>query len=286
MKRGESMVKEKAFAKINLFLDVLGKRLDHYHDLEMVMAPIELHDNLTFEPIEEDTIELVESIPVCDDKKDNLVYQVAAYLKQTYGIQKGVRITLEKNIPIAAGLAGGSADAAATLRGLNKLFKLKLSKGEIAKIGEIFGADIPYCIYNKLCIARGKGEDLYFLNKRLNWPVLIVTPPILVSTKKVFQSIQEKDIKPRKITNMTNAIYNKNKTLVINELYNALTNHTFSLFNDVKILSDMIEAHNPEGYLMSGSGPSFFIFDKNKTALAEIASHFQENNFVKLTKIK
>lgn len=280
------MVKEKAYAKINLFLDVLGKRLDHYHDLEMVMAPLELHDVLRFEVIDEDTILLKESIPICDNPKDNLAYQVAAYLKKEYSIQVGVKITIEKNIPIAAGLAGGSADAAATLRGLNKLFKLGLSLEELAKIGEIFGADIPYCIYNKLCIARGKGEELFFLNKRLNYPVLIVTPPILVSTKKVFQSIKEETIKPVKITNMTNAIYNKNRLLIIKELYNALTPYTFKLFPEVMALSDMISAHNPEGFLMSGSGPSFFIFTKNKTELQEIASHFKENNFVKITKIK
>lgn len=280
------MVKEKAYAKINLFLDVLGKRLDHYHDLEMVMAPLELHDVISFEIISEDRIILSESITICDDPKDNLVYKVASHLKNEYAITQGVKIHIEKNIPIAAGLAGGSADAAATLRGLNKLFKLKLSLEELAKIGEIFGADIPYCIYNKLCIARGKGEELFFLNKRLNFPVLIITPPILVSTKKVFQSINEEDIKPVKITNMTNAIYNKNRLLIIKELYNALMPFTFKLFPEVMALSDMIRALNPEGFLMSGSGPSFFIFTENKTSLQEIASHFKENNFVKITKIK
>lgn len=280
------MVKEKAYAKINLFLDVLGKRLDHYHDLEMVMAPLELHDVISFEIISEDRIILSESITICDDPKDNLVYKVASHLKNEYAITQGVKIHIEKNIPIAAGLAGGSADAAATLRGLNKLFKLKLSLEELAKIGEIFGADIPYCIYNKLCIARGKGEELFFLNKRLNFPVLIITPPILVSTKKVFQSIKEEDIKPVKITNMTNAIYNKNRLLIIKELYNALMPFTFKLFPEVMALSDMIRALNPEGFLMSGSGPSFFIFTENKTSLQEIASHFKENNFVKITKIK
>ncbi|MFP4286237.1 MAG: 4-(cytidine 5'-diphospho)-2-C-methyl-D-erythritol kinase [Candidatus Izemoplasmataceae bacterium] len=279
-------MKEKAYAKINLFLDVLGKRLDHYHDLEMVMAPLALHDVLTFELLEEDKIELTESIKICDDPKENLVYKVAKFLKEQFSIPLGVKIHIEKNIPIAAGLAGGSADAAATLRGLNKLFKLKQSLEDLAKIGEIFGADIPYCIYNKLCIARGKGEDLFFLNKHLNLPVLIITPYIKVSTKEIFSIIKEEDIKPIKITNMTNAIYNKNKTLIYKELYNALMPFTFKLFPEVEKLSEMISAHNPEGFLMSGSGPSFFIFTKNKTNLKEIESHFKESNFTLITKIK
>lgn len=283
---GEVMVREKAYAKINLFLDVLGKRVDFFHELEMVMAPIELHDVLTFKKNTTNTININSNVHICDDPKDNLVYKISEYIISTYNISSGVDITIDKNIPLAAGLAGGSADAAATLRGLNKLFKLKLSLDQLAKIAEIYGADIPYCVYNKLCIARGKGEDLFFLNKKLNFPILLITPPILVSTKAVYQSVDLELIKNVRITGMTNAIYNKNYELIIHELHNALEPFTLKLFKEVQVLKDQIKAFNPDGYLMSGSGPTFFVFSKNKTLLEEMKVHFSENNRAIITKIK
>ena len=280
------MVKEKAYAKINLYLDVLGKRLDMFHDLEMVMAPIELHDVLTFTKNNEKIINIDSNINICDDPKDNLVYKIADYLIDTYDVPYGVDIYIEKHIPIAAGLAGGSADAAAALRGLNKLFKLKLSIEELAKIAEIYGSDIPYCVYNQLCIARGKGEKLFFLKKKLNLPILLITPPIAVSTKKVFQSVDMNRIKNKRITGMTNAIYNKNYSLILNELHNALEPFTLKLFKEIEEIKDKISQFNPDGFLMSGSGPTFFVFSENKNLLEEMKEHFSQNNFVFMTKIK
>ena len=180
------MIKEKAYAKINLFLNVVKKRFDGYHDLEMVMAAIDLFDVLTFKNNPTGEISISSDLDITKDFKDNIIYKIAEFLKAEFDIKQGVIIEIHKVIPIAAGLGGGSADAAATFRGLNKLWKLNLSLDEMARLGADFGADIPFCIYNKLCIARGKGEELVFLKHKLKTHILLVNPRVKISTKDVF----------------------------------------------------------------------------------------------------
>ncbi len=280
------MLKEKAYAKINLFLDVLAKRDDFYHDLEMVMAPIALHDTLRFTKTEKADIEIISNIKITERKEDNLVYRVAHFMMETFQLDAGLKIIIDKQIPMAAGLAGGSANAAATLRGINRLFKLNLSLQKLAEIGAQFGSDIPYCIYNRLCIARGKGEQLFFLKNTLKAPVLIVVPPLEVSTKKVYETVDMKEVNNRKITTMTNAIYNRNYSLMVQELYNALEPFTFTLFPEVKKLKETIAAFNVEGVLMSGSGPALFVFHKDKNQRTEIINSLPNETRVIMTKIK
>ena len=223
------MVKEKAYAKINLFLNVVAKRFDGFHDLEMVMASLELHDVLEFKKHPDNEVLITGDTLITEDVKDNLVYKIACFLKDEFNVNEGVVINIKKNIPIAAGLAGGSADAAATLRGLNKLWKLNLSLDDMAKLGIEFGSDIPFCVYNKLCIAKGRGEELVFLNQKLNIPVLIVNPNIKISTKEVFSQVNPDNIIEKKISNMTNAIFNKNFDLISRELHNSLEEITFKM---------------------------------------------------------
>ncbi len=287
-RKGEFMgrtVKEKAYAKVNLFLDVLGKREDQYHNLEMVMAPLEIHDVLTFTKKDEPGIHITASAFITKNVEDNLVYQAADYLMREENIPHGVEIHIEKNLPLAAGMGGGSADCAATLRGLNKLFRLKKKAEELEKIGERFGADVPYCVHNLLCIARGKGEELLFLKQKLNIPVLLVTPPVRVSTKKVFEALDMREVENVKITGMTNAIYNKNYSLIVKELHNALQPFCFSVYEEARKLHEELEGYNADGYLMSGSGPTFFIMDKNTELLERIQDDYRHSHFTKMTKI-
>jgi len=279
-------MKEKAYAKINLHLDVVDKRVDDFHDLEMVMATIDLYDELHFKKLDEDVIRVSSNKEITDNVEDNLVYRIAKHLKETFGIKQGVEIHIEKKIPIAGGLAGGSADAAAALRGLNKLFKLKLSSEQLANIGEMFGSDIPFCVHNKLCIARGRGEQLFFLKRKLNIPVLIITPDLHVSTGEVFSHVDLSRIQNVKITSMTNAIYNKNEALIARNLYNALEPITFSLFKEIKALKTEILEAGPTGVLMSGSGPTLFVMDENRDLLESLAEKYRDRHFVELTKIK
>ncbi len=278
-------IKEKAYAKVNLFLDVLGKREDQYHNLEMVMAPLEIHDVLTITKMDEPGIHITTSESITGRVEDNLVYQAAEYVMKEENISHGVRIHIEKNIPLAAGMGGGSADCAATLRGLDRLFRLKKKPEELEKLGERFGADVPYCIHNRLCIARGKGEELFFLKRKLNIPVLLVTPPVRVSTKKVFEALDMRKVENVKITGMTNAIYNRNYPLIVKELHNALQPFCFSVYEEAAKLHEELKAYNADGYLMSGSGPTFFIMDKNTELLQRVQDDYRHSHFTKMTKI-
>jgi 4-diphosphocytidyl-2-C-methyl-D-erythritol kinase len=278
-------MKEKAHAKVNLYLDVLNKRSDQFHNLEMVMAPLKLHDTLYFKVAPKGDIVVTSSIPITENVEDNLVYKIASYMINTYKIDSGVHIHIDKHIPIAAGLAGGSADAAATLRGMNKLFKLQLSLQTLADIGESFGADIPHCIYNKLCIARGKGEQLVFLNIKLKSTIMLITPNIQVSTKKIFEAVDMGSVPKKKINGINNAIYNKDYDLIVKELYNALEPFTFKLFPQVGALKAEIEEFQVEGILMSGSGPTIFVLDRNKKKRQAIFEKFHDKHRVIFTKI-
>lgn len=280
------MVKEKAYAKINLFLNVLSKRVDNYHDLEMVMASLELHDILTFEQNANNDIIINSDKHITTNQEENLVYKIAKHIQTQYNIPFGVTININKNIPIAAGLAGGSADAAATLRGLNKLWKLKLTLGELAEIGLEFGSDIPFCIYNKLCVARGRGEDLMFLDKKLKMPILLVNPNVEISTQKIFQAYDTANNETKKVSYMTNAIYNQNFDLIAKELYNALEEPAFKECEEIKTLKEHILNTGADGALMSGSGASVFAFIKSKQKMKYIYDTIRDDYYKIITKLR
>lgn len=279
------MVKEKAFAKANLFLDIVGKRPDEYHNLEMVMAPTSLYDTLTFQKTNDLGVHLTTDRPITEKPEENLVVKIAQELMKTYQIDGGVKIDLKKRIPIAAGLGGGSADGAATLRGMNRLFKLKLPKETLAEIGESFGSDIPYCIYNQLCIARGKGEQLFFLKGRLNLNALLITPPVQTSTKSVLDTVDMAKVPTVKITGMTNALYNKNRQLIMNELYNAFEPFTLEAVPEVRALKKELEAFDVDGMVMSGTGGTFVVFPKDKKQSQEIIDSLDKKMFAECVKI-
>jgi 4-diphosphocytidyl-2-C-methyl-D-erythritol kinase len=279
-------LKEKAYAKINLFLNIVGKRFDGYHDLEMVMAALDLHDELSFKANETGEIVVTSNLPITEKMEDNIVFRVAKVLQEEFGVTKGATIHIEKNIPIAGGLAGGSADAAATFRGLNRLWKLKLTKDDMVKLSSNIGADIPFCIYNKLCIAKGKGEDLFFLDKNFHAYVLLVNPNIEIQTKDVFQQVNEEDLVERKITNMTNAIYNDNYELVVRELFNALEPISFEIAPEIRSIKNMLIDEGIRAVLMTGSGSTVFALSKSKKKLKEVQCKIDKKYKSILTKIR
>lgn len=278
------MSKEKAYAKINLFLNVINKRDDGFHNLEMVMAPLDFYDTLTFKKTEFG-IDVTSDKVITEKPEDNLVYKIANHLKEKYNVDSGVKIHIKKEIPMGAGLAGGSADAAATLRGLNKLWDLKLSLEELAVIGEDFGSDIPFCIYNKLCMAKGKGEELFFFDQKIKGTVLLVNPNLHVSTKDVFTSITKEELVKRKIEIMASGIYNKNVDVVISELFNSLEQTTFKLQPTIGRIKKQMTDWGIKGVLMSGSGATVFALSQDKKRLLDIQRIFDETYFVKLTKM-
>jgi len=278
------MIKEKAYAKINLFLNVLSKRLDGYHEMEMIMTPLKLHDVLKFEKVDEDKIEIVSNKEITKINKDNLVYKVASFLKSEFEIETGVRIHIEKNIPIAGGLAGGSADAAATIRGMNRLFDLGMDSKKMAEIAVGFGADVPFCVYNKLAIVKGIGEKLQFLKTKFKANVLLVNPQVPVITKTVFDNLDPSQFAQKNYAELIEGLKDRDISQVINNLYNFMESTTFILEPKVKELKDEIQELGVKGVLMSGSGSTIFVVCRNKKVLKDIATQINRDYLAIMTK--
>jgi 4-diphosphocytidyl-2-C-methyl-D-erythritol kinase len=259
---------EKAQAKINLTLDVLYKRPDGYHEVEMVMQTVDLSDHLTFTPWEEDEIVLSCTVPYIPLDNRNLVYQAAKLVKETFGVKKGIRIHIDKRIPVAAGLAGGSSDAAATLRGLNRVWNLGQSLDDLAKLGAKIGSDVPFCIYGGTAIARGRGEVIEHLPKVAPTWVVLVKPPIAVSTADVYGRLRVEEIEKHPDTQaMVEALQTGDVRVIADHLGNVLEQVTYAMYPEVERLKSQLLKFGAVGALMSGSGPTVFaLADKEQKA--------------------
>ena len=251
---------EKAPAKINLGLDVLYKReMDGYHELEMVMSSVDLADRLIFEEIPENKI-LIETnkafLPI--DKRNN-VYQAASIIKQRYGITKGLKISIEKNIPVAAGLGGGSSDCAAALRGMNRLWNLNLSMEELIEIGVTIGTDVPYCLYGTTAFIAGKGEIVQALVPMPQCWVVLVKPRISVSTRKIFQQVSKIDeLSHPDMASLSQAILAQDYEEMLCHMGNSLEDITIPKYPVVQQIKDRMIKYGADIALMSGSGPTVF----------------------------
>lgn len=271
-----------AYGKINLSLDVLGKRSDGYHDLRMIMQQIDLKDIIEIEHLEEDTIEIESNSNDIPLDESNIVYKVAYTMKQKYSIKSGVRIKIEKNIPVAAGLAGGSTDAAATLKGLNELWELGLSESELMAIGKPIGADIPYCIYGGTALAEGIGDRLTRLSSFKGKHILLANPEIQVSTAQIYQNLNLEGLNKRPDTEkLIRAIDDDDLDCVADSMVNVLETVTIQMHPVIsEIKQDMIDS-GAIGTLMSGSGPTVFGIFKTEKDLEESKAKLEKK--VKLT---
>ncbi|MGX7195854.1 4-(cytidine 5'-diphospho)-2-C-methyl-D-erythritol kinase [Enterococcus olivae] len=249
---------EKAPAKINLGLDVLYKREDGYHELEMVMSSVDLADRLTFETLPEDKI-IVETnkafLPI--DKRNN-VYQAAAILKERCGIKEGIKISITKNIPVAAGLGGGSTDCAAALRGMNRLWDLNLSLEELVAMGIKVGTDVPYCLYGTTSFISGKGEIVQSLIPMPQCWVVLVKPQISVSTRKIFQQLKAEELPHPDMRKLSEAILNQDYASMIQYMGNNMEDVTIPKHPVVQQIKDRMLKYGADVALMSGSGPTVF----------------------------
>ncbi|MFC4768535.1 4-(cytidine 5'-diphospho)-2-C-methyl-D-erythritol kinase [Effusibacillus consociatus] len=262
------MFSEKAKAKINLTLDVLYKRPDGYHEVEMVMQTVDLSDHLVFEDRDDSTITLSCGVPYIPLDHRNLAYKAAALLQEQFGIRRGVHISIEKNIPVAAGLAGGSSDAAAALRGLNRLWDLGLSLDELAELGAELGSDVPFCVYGGTAIARGRGEKIERLPAAAPLWVVLVKPPIAVSTADIYGNLNVREIVVHPDTQaMVKALETGEPERIVDHLGNVLETVTFKLHPEVEKLKYQMMKFGAMGALMSGSGPTVFgIVDRESRA--------------------
>lgn len=249
---------EKAPAKINLGLDVLRKREDGYHELEMVMSSVDLADRLTFETLPTNEI-IVETnkafLPI--DKRNN-VYQAAAILKERYGIEEGIKISITKNIPVAAGLGGGSTDCAAALRGMNRLWELNLSMDELVSMGVQVGTDVPYCLYGTTAFIAGKGEIVQPLVPMPQCWVVLVKPRISVSTRKIFQQVEMDKLSHPDMNKLSEAILARDYQGMLQHMGNSLEDITIPKHPIIQQIKERMLKYGADAALMSGSGPTVF----------------------------
>lgn len=262
-------VKRKAYAKINLGLDVIRKREDGYHDVKMIMQNIGLCDELTFEKQAEGITLKIDRVDLPTDG-NNLIYRAARLIKEEYGITEGVRIRLKKKIPIAAGLAGGSTDAAAVFHGMNSLFDLGMTIDKMCELGVKIGADVPYCILGGTALAEGIGEKLTPLPDAPGTVVLLAKPDISVSTKEVYQNLHVEELRVHPdIDGMTKAIIRRDLQGILERMDNVLEYVTISRYPVIDEIKNFMKEQGALRALMSGSGPTVFgIFEKQEQAAA------------------
>lgn len=253
---------EKAPAKINLCLDVLHKREDGYHEMDMVMTSVDLADRIVLKTIEDDRIVIHSTNGFLPLDQRNHAYKAAKLLKDTYQIKKGVDISIEKNIPIAAGLAGGSSDAAATLRGLNRLWQLNLSYDELALLGEQIGSDVPYCIYGGTAYATGRGEKIQQIDAPPQCWVVLVKPKKGISTWTVFENLSFELLVHPETEKMLTAIQEKDYVKMIDSTGNALETVSAIKQPDINRIKSKMLQFGADAALMSGSGPTVYALCK------------------------
>lgn len=261
----------KARAKINLALDVCRRLQNGYHEVKMVMQTVDLYDELEFNKRPDTEIRLsVSSRDYLGDLQDNLIYRAANLMRQQYGIQQGVSIKLKKNIPVAAGMAGGSTDAAVTMIAMNELYNLGLSKEELMQQSLQLGADIPFCIMGGTALAEGIGEKLTPLPAPPTAVLLIVKPPIMISTKWVYENLQMNELKQHPdIDGMVEALRQGDLKSITDRMENVMEMVTEREHPVITQIKNMMRGSGAMNAVMSGSGPSIFgVFLKKETAQA------------------
>ncbi len=257
-----------AFAKINLGLDVLGKREDGYHEVRMIMQTIRMYDQLDMRKSVEPGIHLTTNKKYIPVDENNLVWRAAKLMMDTCGIIEGVSIHLHKVIPVAAGMAGGSSDAAATLIGMNRLFHCGLSKEKLMELGVQIGADVPYCVLRGTALAEGIGEKLTVLPPMPDCWILIGKPGISVSTKYVYTTLDlNTDTVHPDIDGMKKALEDGNLYGITERMGNVLQDVTIPAYPEVERIKEQMKTLGAVNAMMSGSGPTVFgIFDNEEKA--------------------
>ncbi|MEQ8155249.1 MAG: 4-(cytidine 5'-diphospho)-2-C-methyl-D-erythritol kinase [Clostridiaceae bacterium] len=253
-------MKIKAYGKINIALEVIGKREDGYHLLRMIMQTIDLYDLIELKEISSG-IEISCNKSYVPTDERNLAYKAAKIFFETYRINKGIHIDIRKNIPVAAGLAGGSTDAAAVLKGLNTIFKIGAAEEDLMALGLKLGADVPYCIKGGTALCEGIGEKVTPLKEFKNKILVLVKPAFGVSTKEVYSNIDIKKIyKKVKIEELIKAINRDDLNFVAKNMKNHLENVTLRKHRKLIDIKEEIMDMDALGVMMSGSGPTIFGF--------------------------
>ncbi len=260
----------KSRAKINLSIDVLGKRKDGYHLVEMIMQTIDLYDIIKIKELSTEDIVIKSDSSDIPLDEGNIVYKAINLLKNKFKINKGVEVFIQKNIPIAAGMAGGSSNAAAVLVGLNKLWQLNLSDVELQEIGFKLGADVPFCICGGAVLASGVGEELtYIKGLHKDISILVCKPDLFVSTKDVYGGLDLENIQNRPDNKLLIDCLNRDDIdIVASNMVNVLETVTSKYHKEINEIEKIMIENKALGSMMSGSGPTVFgLFENKEQAL-------------------
>ena len=277
-----NQIELKALAKINLGLDVLGRRDNGYHDVRMVMQSVYLYDEVKIEKTEAPGIALASNLSFLPTGEGNIAYKAAQLLTEEFEIGEGVKITLNKHIPVAAGLAGGSSNAAAVLFGMNRMFRLGLTREELMARGVRLGADVPYCIMRGTVLAEGIGEELSVLPAMPKCTVLIAKPPVSVSTKVVYEALDAKEIVEHPdIDGIIEGLKKHSLKQVAACMGNVLEDVTIPMHPVIdRIKQEMIDA-GALNAMMSGSGPTVFGLFESRAAAREAQRRIREKSLTR-----
>lgn len=277
-----NQIELKALAKINLGLDVLGRRENGYHDVRMVMQSIYLYDEVRIEKAEPEEISVISNLSFLPTGEGNIAYKAAKLLKDEFQIKDGIKITLNKHIPVAAGLAGGSSNAAAVLFGMNRMFRLGLSQKELMERGVKLGADVPYCIMRGTVLAEGIGEELSVLPPMPKCTVLIAKPPVSVSTKVVYEALDSGNIvKHPDIDGIIEGLRNRDLRQVAASMGNVLEDVTIPMHPVIEDIKNEMKACGALNAMMSGSGPTVFGLFESRAAAREAQRRIREKSLTK-----
>ena len=249
---------EKAPAKINLGLDILGKRPDGLHELAMVMASIDLADRLYLEEIPENKIIIETNKAFLPTDKKNHVYEALELVKERFEIKQGLRVKIHKEIPVAAGLGGGSTDSAAALRAVNRLWNLGLSVKELASLGAEVGSDVPYCVYGQTSLVEGFGEKVTPIAPMPQCWVVVVKPRMSVSTRTIFAKIVMEDLYHPDIQALVSAIEENDYQKMTQNLGNSMEVVTIKKHPIIQQLKDRMLKYGADAAMMSGRGPTVY----------------------------
>lgn len=278
-------MRDKAFAKINLCLEVGPTRSDGYHDLRMVMIPVDFFDVVELEVAEKD--ELIANRNFIPLNENNTMYKALSLLRKKYGFNECFRMKLQKQIPVRAGLAGGSADAASIIRLVNRLLGLKMSRQEMIDVALEVGSDVPFCLFNEPCVVEGKGEILSPIEVNLDFHLLLAKPKAGVSTKVAFQNMREEDKAPIQIEELVRSLKNGEYSVFLNHLGNHLEPSAIRLVPKIKMLKQELWDLGFDGVLMSGSGSTVFAVTRNPELCTKGFEVLRKKGyFVRKTKIR
>lgn len=254
-------MKMKAYAKINIALDAIGKREDNYHLLRMIMQTVDLYDVIDIEKSNDSSISISCNKHYVPTDERNLAYKAAVLFRENFNIKDGVKISIKKNIPVAAGMAGGSTNAAAVLVIMNKLFNVNVSLEELKELGLKIGADVPYCIQGGTALCEGIGEVITPLKPFENKILVVLKPNFGVSTKEVYTNLDINKIRKHvNIEELIEAMENDDLNYVAKNMKNVLENVTLKKHSILKVIKEDMRRSGALGAMMSGSGPTVFAF--------------------------